>query len=163
MATQSSNGKKAGSKLKIGQKAPDVPVFSDAGQEVRISDYKGKKVVLYFYPKDNTPGCTLEACAFRDGVAKLKRKGAVVVGVSPDSVSSHKNFKEKYGLNFQLLSDQNKKMVNAFKIWKQKSLYGKKYMGVERSTFVINEDGKIGKIFPNVKVDGHFDAVLSVL
>lgn len=162
MATPSGNGK-AVAGLKVGQKVPDILLHSDTGEEVRLSDYKGKKVVLYFYPKDDTPGCTREACAFRDGIGKLKRKGAVVLGVSTDSVESHKAFKRKYGLNFPLLSDPEKKMAQAFKVWKQKSLYGKQYMGLERSTFLIREDGTIGKIFPNVQVDGHFEAVLNSL
>lgn len=161
-ALNGKNGKRA-SGLRIGQKAPDVPLRSDTGLEIRLSDYRGKKVIVYFYPKDNTPGCTQESCSFRDGLPKLKRKGAVILGVSTDSVASHKSFKEKYSLNFPLLSDPDRKMVHAFKIWKQKSLYGKKYMGLERSTFVINESGKIDKIFPKVTVEGHFEEVLASL
>ena len=149
--------------LKPGQKAPDFTVLNDAGEKVKLSDFKGKKVVLYFYPKDDTPGCTKEACAFRDGIAEIKKKGAVVIGVSTDSVASHQKFKSKFDLNFPLLADTDKKMVEAYGTWKEKSMYGKKYMGIERTTFVIDENGKISHIFPKVKVDEHYDEVLKVL
>jgi len=149
--------------LKVGQKAPDFTVLNDEGQKVKLSDFKGKKVVLYFYPKDDTPGCTKEACAFRDGIDEIKSRGAVVIGVSTDSVDSHKKFKSKFDLNFPLLADTDKKIVEAYSTWKEKSMYGKKYMGIERTTFVIDEHGKISYIFPKVKVDEHYDEVLDAL
>jgi len=155
--------KPATSDLKVGQKAPDFTVMDDKGEKVKLADLKGKKVVLYFYPKDDTPGCTKEACAFRDGIDKIKKRGAVVLGVSADSVESHKKFKNKFDLNFPLLADSDKKMVEAYGVWKEKSMYGKKYMGIERTTFVIDENGKIAHIFPKVKVDQHYDEVLEAL
>jgi peroxiredoxin Q/BCP len=148
---------------KVGQKAPDFTVMTDDGTKVKLSDFKGKKVVLYFYPKDDTPGCTKEACAFRDGIDEIKAKGAVVIGVSTDSVESHKKFKSKFDLNFPLLADTDKKIVEAYGTWKEKSMYGRKYMGIERTTFVIDEQGKIAHIFPKVKVDQHYDEVLEAL
>ena len=149
--------------LKVGQKAPDFTVLNDKGEKVKLSDLKGKKVVLYFYPKDDTPGCTKEACAFRDGIDAIKRKGAVIIGVSADSVESHQKFKKKFDLNFPLLADTDKKIVEAYGTWKEKSMYGKKYMGIERTTFVIDEQGKISQVFPKVKVDQHYDEVLAAL
>jgi peroxiredoxin Q/BCP len=149
--------------LKIGQKAPEFTVLNDNGEKVKLSDYKGKKVVLYFYPKDDTPGCTKEACAFRDGFAEIKKSGAVVLGVSADSIDSHKKFKKKFDLNFPLLADTDKKIIEAYGTWKEKSMYGKKYMGIERTTFVIDEDGKISHIFPKVKVDQHYEEVVRAL
>jgi len=130
---------------------------------VKLSDLKGKKVVLYFYPKDDTPGCTTEACNFRDGIAEIKKKGAIVLGVSADSVASHKKFKDKFELPFQLLSDPEKKMIEDYGVWKEKSMYGRKYMGIERTTFVIDGQGKIAHIFPKVKVGSHYDEVLAAL
>ena len=153
----------AKSDLKVGQKAPDFTVLNDTGEKVKLSDLKGKKVVLYFYPKDDTPGCTKEACAFRDGIDEIKRKGAVVLGVSVDSVDSHKKFKNKFDLNFPLLADTDKKIVEAYGAWKEKSMYGKKYMGIERTTYIIDEQGKISHVFPKVKVDEHYDEVLKAL
>lgn len=155
--------KAAGDGLKVGQKAPEFNVVNDEGQKVKLSDFKGKKVVLYFYPKDDTPGCTTEACAFRDGIDEIKDRGAVVLGVSADSVESHKKFKDKFDLNFPLLADPDKKIVQAYGTWKEKSMYGKKYMGIERTTFIIDEQGKISHIFPKVKVDEHYDEVLEAL
>jgi peroxiredoxin Q/BCP len=155
--------KPAASDLKVGQKAPDFTVMDDQGEKIKLADLKGKKVVLYFYPKDDTPGCTKEACAFRDGIDKIKKRGAVVLGVSADSVESHKKFKSKFDLNFPLLADSDKKMIEAYGVWKEKSMYGKKYMGIERTTFVIDENGKIAHIFPKVKVDQHYDEVLEAL
>ena len=149
--------------LKVGQKAPDFTALNDAGQKVKLSGFKGKKVVLYFYPKDDTPGCTKEACAFRDGIEEIKDRGAVVLGVSVDSVDSHKKFKKKYELNFPLLADTDKKIVGAYGTWKEKSMYGKTYMGVDRTTFVIDGQGKISHIFPKVKVDEHYDEVVDAL
>ena len=149
--------------LKIGQKAPDFSVLNDKGENVKLSDFKGKKVVLYFYPKDDTPGCTKEACAFRDGISQIKKSGAVVLGVSVDSVASHQKFIGKFDLNFPLLADTDKKMVEAYGAWKEKSMYGRKYMGIERTTFIIDQQGKISHIFPKVKVNQHYDAVLEAL
>ena len=149
--------------LKVGQKAPPFTLLDDNGQKVSLADFKGKKVVLYFYPKDDTPGCTKEACAFRDGRDDLQDSGAVVLGVSADSVESHKKFSTKYDLNFPLLSDIDKKTVQGYGVWKEKSLYGRKLLGIERTTFVIDEEGKITHIFPKVKVDAHLEDVLGEL
>jgi peroxiredoxin Q/BCP len=148
---------------KVGDKAPEFTLLDDAGNKVKLGDLKGKKVVLYFYPKDDTPGCTKEACAFRDGIAQIKKKGAVVLGVSADSVDSHKKFKDKFNLNFPLLADPERQAIEDYGTWKEKSMYGKKYMGIERTTFVIDGDGKISHIFPKVKVDEHYDEVLEAL
>ncbi|MGB0911310.1 MAG: thioredoxin-dependent thiol peroxidase [Nitrospirales bacterium] len=149
--------------LKVGQKAPAFSLLNDQGKKTSLSSCKGKKVVLFFYPKDDTPGCTMEACSFRDGLTAIKRSGAIVLGVSPDSVESHKKFSKKFDLNFLLLSDAEKKMLEAYGVWKEKSMYGRKYMGVERTTFVIDAAGKIAAIFPKVKVAQHYDEVLNVL
>jgi thioredoxin-dependent peroxiredoxin len=149
--------------LQTGDPAPAFSLPDDTGRIVNSSDLRGKKVVVYFYPKDDTPGCTTEACAFRDGIQELRAKGAVVFGVSADSVSSHRKFSEKFQLNFPLLSDESKAMIQAYGVWKEKSLYGRNYMGIERTTVVINEDGTIRKIFPKVKVNGHLTEVLQSL
>ena len=149
--------------LKVGRKAPDFSLMDDSGNKVKLADLKGKKVVLYFYPKDDTPGCTKEACAFRDGIKEIKAQGAVVFGVSADTVESHKKFKDKFDLNFPLLADPDKKVVEDYGTWKEKSMYGKKYMGIERTTFIIGKEGKISHIFPKVKVDEHYDEVLEAL
>ena len=127
-----------------------------------LNDFKGQKVILYFYPKDNTSGCTKEACNFRDNINRLTSL-ATVIGVSPDSIKSHKSFKEKQNLNFILLSDPEHKLAEAYCVWKEKSMYGKKYMGIERSTFILNKDGKIEKEWRKVKVNGHVDEVISYL
>ena len=155
--------KTTGDGPKVGQKAPEFTALNDKGEKVKLSELKGKKVVLYFYPKDDTPGCTKEACAFRDGIDEIKAQGAIVLGVSADSVDSHKKFKSKFDLNFPLLADTDKKMVEAYGVWKEKSMYGKKYMGIERTTFVIDGQGKIAHIFPKVKVEQHYDEVLQAL
>jgi thioredoxin-dependent peroxiredoxin len=149
--------------LAIGSAAPDFRLPSDTGAVVSLSSLRGKTVVLYFYPKDSTPGCTTEACDFRDNLARLTAKGALVFGVSADSVDSHLRFKQKQSLNFPLLSDPEKKVLNAYKVWQEKSLYGRKFMGILRTTYVINGQGKISHVFPKVKVAGHVDQVLSVL
>ena len=149
--------------LKIGQKAPVFSLPNQDGQVVRLSDCKGQKVVLYFYPKDDTPGCTKESCAFRDGLEDIHASGAVVLGVSGDSVESHKKFVKKFNLNFHLLSDEKKTVLQAYGVWKEKSLYGRKFMGIERTTFIIDEQGKIDDIFEKVKVDGHLEEVLAEL
>lgn len=149
--------------IKEGMKAPDFKLKNQDGETISLKDYKGKNVVLYFYPKDNTSGCTKEACNFRDEFPKFKNLDAVILGVSPDSVASHKKFAQKYDLPFTLLSDEEKKVLGEYGVWKEKSMYGKKYMGVERTTVIIDENGKIKKIFPKVKVDGHNDEVLEAL
>jgi thioredoxin-dependent peroxiredoxin len=149
--------------LKEGDKAPDFTAKDDQGNTVSLKDLRGKKVVLYFYPKDNTSGCTKEACDFRDNFALIKRKDAIVLGVSPDNEKSHGKFKAKFDLTFPLLVDEDKKLVNAYGVWQKKSLYGRAFMGVVRTTFIIDEKGKIARIFPKVKVNGHVDAVLEAL
>ena len=149
--------------MKVGQKAPEFTVVDDSGKTVKLSDFKGKKVVLYFYPKDDTPGCTKEACSFRDGISEIRKKGAVVLGVSADSAESHQKFKKKFDLNFSLLADTEKKIIEDYDVWKEKSLYGRKYMGIERTTYIIGRDGKISHIFPKVKVSEHYDEVIAAL
>ena len=131
-------------------------------KEYSLADFQGKKVVLYFYPKDNTSGCTQEACDFRDNINRLTSY-AVVIGVGPDSIKSHKSFKEKQSLNFILLSDSEHKLAESFAVWKEKSMYGRKYMGIERSTFILDENGNIEKEWRKVKVKGHVDEVISYL
>jgi peroxiredoxin Q/BCP len=148
---------------RIGSKAPPFTLPDGSGGQVSLKDLRGRKVVLYFYPKDDTPGCTKEACSFRDNLGRLQKKGASVVGVSVDGVASHRKFTEKYGLTFPLLSDESKSLVKKYGVWKEKNMYGRKYMGVERTTFVIDEEGTITHIFPKVKVEGHADEVLAVL
>lgn len=146
-----------------GDPAPDFRVSTDDGNVASLGDFRGRKVVLYFYPKDDTPGCTREACSFRDGISRIQAKGAAVLGVSADSVESHQKFKEKYSLNFPLLSDADKKLVQAYGVWKEKNMYGRTYMGIERTTFLINEEGRIQRIFPKVNVEVHYDEVLQAL
>lgn len=149
--------------LKIGDKAPEFSLPSSDGNEVSLKGLRGKKVVLYFYPKDDTPGCTTEACSFSENLASVKKKGAVVFGVSADSVKSHQRFAEKYGLSFPLLSDENKAVIKAYGVWKEKSFMGRTYMGIERTTFIVDRDGKIAHIFPKVKVSGHTEQILEAL
>jgi thioredoxin-dependent peroxiredoxin len=149
--------------IEEGKPAPDFTLADQAGKKVTLSKLKGSSVVLYFYPKDDTPGCTTEACAFRDAFADYKKAGAVILGVSPDDSASHAKFAKKFDLPFTLLADNDKKVSEAYGVWKEKSMYGKKYMGVERTTFVIDRQGKVAKIFPKVKVDGHSSAVLDAI
>ena len=150
--------------LKTGDKAPDFKLQSDKGEEVTLSDFLGKSdVVLYFYPKDNTSGCTKEACSFRDNLGEIEKKNAVVLGVSPDSVKSHQKFIEKQNLNFTLLSDPEHEVAEAYGAWGEKSMYGKKYMGILRSTFIIGKDGVIKHVFEKVKTAVHGIEVLDVL
>jgi thioredoxin-dependent peroxiredoxin len=149
--------------IRIGENAPDFELHAQNGELVRLDQFRGKKVVLYFYPKDDTPGCTKEACSFNDHLGVMKKKGAVVLGLSADKVDSHARFSAKYGLRFPLLSDPEKKVIRAYGVWKQKKLYGRTYMGIERTTFVIDERGKVAAIFPKVKVDGHSDDILEAL
>jgi peroxiredoxin Q/BCP len=148
---------------KVGAKAPEFSLPTGDGKTVSLASLRGKTVVLYFYPKDNTSGCTKEACDFRDNLSALKKKGAAVIGVSPDSPTSHATFAAKFDLSFPLVSDEKKQLVKAYGVWKEKSMYGKKYMGVERTTFVIGADGVITHIFPKVKVDGHVEEVLKAI
>ena len=146
-----------------GDPAPDFTLNSDSGEQVRLSDLRGKPVVLYFYPKDDTPGCTKQACGIRDAWGEFERAGAVVLGVSPDDERSHVKFKEKYELPFALLADTEHATAEDYGVWVEKSYAGKKYMGVERSTFVIDADGKIAKELRKVKPDTHADDVLAAL
>lgn len=149
--------------LKVGDKAPAFNLTSDSGKKIALKDLKGKTVILYFYPRDMTPGCTTQACEFRDNMSKLKRKKTVVLGVSADSVERHGKFRDKYDLNFPLLADEDKVACKAYGVWKQKMLYGKKFMGILRTTFIIDPKGKIAQIFPRVKVKGHVEAVVEAL
>lgn len=144
-------------------KAPEFSLKDSEGKTHKLSDYKGKKVIVYFYPKDNTSGCTKEACSFRDNFGKVKSKNAVILGISADSEISHKKFSEKYSLPFVLLSDPEKKVIRKFGALKKKSMFGNTFLGIQRSTFVIDENGKILKVFPKVNVSGHVLEVLKVL
>ena len=148
---------------KEGQKAPEFNLPASNGQDVSLKSLRGKKVVLYFYPKDDTPGCTVEACGFRDGIKKIEKTNAVVLGVSPDDGKSHNKFIEKFKLPFLLLSDTDKKVCEAYGVWVEKSMYGKTYMGVARTTFIIDENGNIEKVYEKVKPDVHTDEVLQQL
>jgi peroxiredoxin Q/BCP len=150
--------------LHEGDAAPDLRLDDDAGHSFQLSGLKGKKgVVLYFYPKADTPGCTKEACEFRDNSQKFTKQDAVIVGVSPDTSASQLEFKNKFDLPFTLLADADHKAAETYGVWKEKSMYGKKYMGVERTTFLIGKDGKIKKIWPKVKVEGHAEEVYESL
>jgi peroxiredoxin Q/BCP len=146
-----------------GKPAPDFALASDAGETVKLSDLRGKQVVLYFYPKDDTPGCTTQACGIRDVYGDFERAGAVVLGVSPDSEASHVKFKEKFGLPFTLLADTDHSVSEQYGVWGEKKYMGRTYMGVNRSTFVIAEDGTVKKAMLNVKPATHADEVLAVL
>lgn len=146
-----------------GDLAPEFTLPSDDGSTISLSDLRGKKVILYFYPKDDTSGCTTEACEFRDALPRFEEEGAVVLGVSPDSVSSHVKFKEKYDLNFPLLADEDHEVAEAYGVWKEKSMYGRKYWGVERSTFLIDEEGKIRSAWRKVRPKGHAEKVAEAL
>ena len=150
-------------KIAIGHPAPDFTLQAADGGMVKLSDFRGKRVVLYFYPKDDTPGCTKEACSFRDSFAQLGRAQTVVLGVSRDSVPSHSRFAEKFRLPFPLLSDPDASVCKAYGVYKQKSMYGRTYWGIERTTFVIDAQGRVAAIFPKVNVDGHTQAVLEAL
>ena len=150
-------------KLKVGDQAPAFTVATSGGGKISLADYLGKNVILYFYPKDDTPGCTKEACAFRDGFADFKKRGAVILGVSTDPVKSHDKFVEKFKLPFSLLADEDKKIVQAYGVWGEKSFMGRKYQGVFRVTFLIGPDGKIKKVWPTVKPEEHAAEVLAAL
>jgi len=149
--------------IEEGAAAPKFALEGDDGKKYRSEDLKGKPVVLYFYPKDDTPGCTREACAFRDRKKELEKLGAVVLGVSPDDAASHAKFRKKFELNFPLLVDQDHKLADAFGAWREKNMYGKKSMGIVRSTFLIGPDGRIAKAWRKVSVDGHDEQVLAAL
>jgi len=149
--------------IAAGDPAPDFTLQNDRGEEVRLSALRGQPVVLYFYPKDDTPGCTKEACSFRDRKSELAARGAVVLGVSPDGVESHARFRDKFDLNFPLLADPEHRVAEAYGAWREKNLYGRKSMGIQRSTFLIGHDGVVRRAWPKVAVDGHDDEVLAAL
>lgn len=149
--------------LKTGAKAPDFTLPTDGGETLKLSDLKGQQVVLYFYPKDDTSGCTKEAMEFNALRKQFEKAGAVIVGMSPDSVKSHDKFKAKYELGFTLASDEEKSALEAYGVWVEKSMYGRKYMGVERTTVLVGADGKIKQIWAKVKVDGHAKEVLEAV
>jgi len=142
-----------------GDKVPDFSLQADDGTTVTPASLAGKKAILFFYPKDDTPGCTKEACGFRDAFPQFGKIDAVVLGVSPDSIESHRKFKKKYQLPFRLLSDEGHKLADAFGVWKQKSMYGLKFMGIERTTVIVDRKGRVARIFPKVKVPGHVEEV----
>jgi peroxiredoxin Q/BCP len=146
-----------------GNKAPAFSLKDDQGNTVKLSDFKGKKVVLYFYPRDNTPGCTKEACSFRDVYDEVLAKGAVIIGVSTDPAGSHRKFRERYGLPFYLLADEDHKTAEDYGVWAEKKLYGNTYFGIVRSTFIINETGLVVKTFPKVKPENHGKEILELL
>lgn len=149
--------------LEPGTKAPAFTLLDAEGKKVKLKDFKGSPVVLYFYPKDDTPGCTKEACAFRDRSAELKKLGAVVLGVSPDTPASHTKFRDKYSLNFTLLADESHEVAEKFGAWREKNMYGKKSMGIQRSTYLIDAQGKVARVWKKVSVDGHDAEVLEAL
>ena len=146
-----------------GATAPACQLTADYGSKVRLSTFKGQPVVLYFYPKDDTPGCTKEACAFRDRSPELAALGAKILGVSPDSVERHAKFRDQYGLNFPLLSDPDHQVADKYGAWREKNLYGKKSLGIQRSTFLIDAQGKVAQVWPRVQVAGHDEQVLEAL
>ena len=148
---------------KVGDMAPDFKLPSTRGKDMTLKENRGKDVILYFYPKDDTPGCTTEACEFRDSIGKFHKKGAAIVGISPDKPVAQAKFKGKYNLPFTLLADEDKAAAEAYGVWKEKNMYGKKVMGIERTTFVIGADGKIAKIYNKVKAAGHAEQVLEQL
>ena len=149
--------------MSVGDVAPEFTALDQYEQPLSLRDYRGKWVVLYFYPKDNTSGCTRQACAFRDATQSIADAGAVVIGASPDSVRSHRSFTEKHNLPFRLVADTDHQIAEQYGVWKEKKLYGRAYYGNERTTFIIAPDGRIAAIFPKVKVDGHVEEVLETL
>ena len=146
-----------------GSKAPEFDLPASNGGNIALKDLRGKNIVVYFYPKDNTPGCTVEACGLRDSFKEIEKLNAVILGVSPDSLKSHDKFISKFQLPFTLLADEEKKMCQDYGVWVEKSMYGKKYMGVARTTFIINKDGKIAKVFEKVRPEGHHQEILAAL
>jgi peroxiredoxin Q/BCP len=146
-----------------GTKAPDFNLAASSGGNIALKDFKAKNVVVYFYPKDDTPGCTVEACGLRDSFKDIEKLGAVILGVSPDSVASHGKFIHKFKLPFTLLADEEKKMCQDYGVWVEKSMYGRKYMGVARTTFIINKTGQIAKVFEKVKPEGHEQEIIAAL
>jgi peroxiredoxin Q/BCP len=151
------------SNLKEGDPAPPISLDTDSGEHFDLNSLTGKNIVLYFYPKADTPGCTKEACEFRDTLKKFSKANTVIVGVSPDATKAQAKFRDKFDLPFTLLADVDHKAAEDYGVWKEKSMYGKKYMGVERTTFIIGPDGRIKKIFPKVKVEGHAEEVLAAI
>lgn len=151
------------SELSIGQKAPDFALPASTGKTIRLSQFLGKKVVLFFYPQDLTPTCTAEACEFRDGIGKFRRNGAVVLGISPDPVQKHLKFIGEYELPYPLLADEELHVCGLYDVWKLKKLYGREYMGVQRSTFLIDREGVLAREWRNVRIKGHVDAVLAAV
>lgn len=149
--------------LTEGKKAPVFSLPDQSGKEIALKDFKGKTVVLYFYPKDMTPGCTQEGIDFQENLDKLKKKKTVVLGISKDSVDRHKKFADKYGYSFSLLSDENSDICEKYGVWKEKNMYGKKFMGIVRTTVIINGEGEVQKIYSKVKVKGHVEVVLAEL
>jgi len=149
--------------LQVGMKAPSFALLSTEGSTVSLDGLRGRRIVLYFYPKDDTPGCTKEACGFRDAATRLRQANAVVLGVSRDDQKSHERFTRKFGLTFPLLSDPDAAVCTAYGVYKNKSMYGRIFLGIERTTFIIDEEGRIAHIFPKVSVDGHIEAVLQAL
>lgn len=147
--------------LKPGDKAPAITLPDETGQSVSLADFHGHPIIVYFYPKDDTPGCTTEACGFRDQMNVLKDQGVAIVGISKDSVKSHAKFKEKHGLNFPLLSDESGEVCEAYGVWKEKTMAGRTYMGIERTTFLVNKEGVIAHIWPKVSVGGHVEEVIA--
>jgi thioredoxin-dependent peroxiredoxin len=148
-------------KIEEGKKAPDFKLACDGGETVSLKELRGKKVILYFYPKDDTPGCTAEACGFRDALPNFKRAKAEVIGISRDSAKSHEKFKTKHKLPFRLACDEDGKVCNAYGTWVEKSMYGRKYMGIERATFLIDEEGVVRNVWRKVRVPGHVEEVLA--
>ena len=146
-----------------GEPAPDFSLPSGQGETVSLADFRGRKVVLYFYPRDDTPGCTTEACEFRDAVPRFRNEDAVILGVSPDSVDSHRKFKEKYDLNFPLLADEEHQVAEAYGVWKEKKMFGNTFWGVERSTFLIDEEGRVERVWRRVRPAGHADEVMEAV
>ena len=150
-------------RISIGIKAPQFSLPDGDGKYYSLKQFLGKKVILYFYPQDDTETCTAQACSFRDRLSEFEQHGAQLLGISPDDVKSHKKFSLKYGLNFPILSDEDKNVMNAYGVWKKKLMFGKKYMGVIRTTFIINEKGSISHIFPKVRIKNHADKILEVI
>jgi thioredoxin-dependent peroxiredoxin len=149
--------------ISIGQKAPDFTLKIDDGSDFKLSDHLGQKIVVYFYPKDDTPGCTTEACDFRESIAQFNRLNSRVIGISKDSIATHKKFKEKYDLNFPLGADKDGTVCEMYGVWVEKSMFGKKYFGIKRSTFLINEQGLVTHIWPNVSVSSHIKDILAAI